>query len=39
MCAVFVILAASALSVGEDIVIVWTENFKLSRLCGETFLS
>ena len=33
------ILAASAGSVGEYTVIVWKENFKLSSLCGETFLS
>ena len=34
-----VILAASAGSVGEYTVIVWKKNFKLSSLCGETFLS
>ena len=34
-----IILAASAGSVGEYTVIVWKKNFKLSSLCGETFLS
>ena len=34
---ILIILTASAGSMGKDIVIVWTENFKLSRLCGKRF--